>query len=329
MGTYIVTCSSAAVKMESIPGRGVKRKHVEEDYYAWQRKSIIDVSMGKLRTSSSQRSEPCLRRSVLILNTLKHIETELAQEGVDTHRSTEAAINEIPEMSVSQLTLDPLPDISTFIYPLPASSPVPISVEASSGIGSENCDYLSVVDLLPCKPLAGCQDQPLSHSQTSSGFLGAQDMGHGVPAPQSYYGESSLNSGTVSSPSTMYYGSLSPSADLSEPAFYSSLSPSPVYELPKLYEAGDSNNNFTALGPYNLISSNSPTGEDSLSEAEVIDLLHSLQEAADSAAAPNLSHTPAPPSSPGPVLNAQCSTYCRTDSTLDDLDSIMQILVGM
>ena len=325
------------------PRKGVKRKHEEEDdvHRHWQRQSIIDMSMGKLRTNSSPRREPCLRRSVLILNTLKVIETELKQEGVDTHQSTEAARNEIPEMSMAQLTLDPLPDMSTFIYPLPASSLVPMSVDASSGEGSEGGDYLvqdsSVVDPMPAKPLVGCQEQALSQA-SSSMYCGAPSQVSTVPpSPSLYYGASS---GAVSQSSTLYYDMPSLDTQTSTEYFLTSL-----LEPPKVSEAGDSNNNLAVQWPYGASSSlvqclaNIPLPDVPLSEAEVLEaaesppsqsgsismnieeFVHSLQEAIDTVAARS-------PPSPAPVLNAQCSSYSRTDSTLDDLDSIMQILVG-
>ena len=354
--------------MDHTVRKGVKRKHEEGDDVQrhWQRQSIIDMSMSKLRTNSSQRREPCLRRSVLILNTLKEIESELKREGVDTHQSTEAARNEIPEMSMAQLTLDPLPDMSTFIYPLSSSSLVPMSVDSSSG---EDGDHLvqsssvvdllpakplvvqdsSVVDLMPPKPLIGCQDQALSQTPSSMYYGTPSNVSTVPPSPSLYYGASSLDSGVVSQPSPMYYDVPSLDAPSSAEYFLTSL-----LELPKVNETGDSNNNFAAQGPYSTGSnSNSmiqclaslPLPEVLLSEADALEagelpllqsssismnieeLVHSLQEAIDTVAA----RTPPPPPpapAPAPVLNVQCSSCSRTDSTLDDLDSIMQILVG-
>ena len=349
--------------------KGVKRKHEERDdvHRHWQRQSIIDMSMGKLRTNSFQRREPCLRRSVLILNTLKEIESELKQEGVDTHQSMEAARNEIPEMSMAQLTLDPLPDMSTFIYPLPSSSLVPMSVDSSSGEdgdplvqSSSVVDLLpakplvvqdsSVVDLLPAKPLMGCQDQALSQTSSSVYYCTPSQVSTVPPSPSLYFGASPLDSGVVTHPSSMYYGV--PSLDTPSSAEYFLTS---LLEPPKVNENGDSNNNFAAQGPYSAgTSSNSliqclasfPLPDVPLSEAEVLEaaeppllqsssvsvnieeLVHSLQEAIDTVAARTPPPTPPPAPTPAPVLNVQCSSCSRTDSTLDDLDSIMQILVG-
>ncbi|XP_076464636.1 uncharacterized protein LOC143296523 [Babylonia areolata] len=319
--------------MEDTCRKGVKRKREEEDdeLHAWQRKSILDLSMGKLRPDNNQntrRLEPCLRRSVLILNTLKHIESELAREGVHSHQSSEAAMNEIPEMSMAQLMLDPLPDMSSFVLPLPVS-PVPMSVDASQGGESENGDYLSladsgIVNLLPCRSVMASQDQALS--QTSSSLYGSVQSQNPAMSPLSdspfFYSSEALDSRALSVPA--YDGAaidMMPSLPDFTP---NSLLPNPVLELPKMYEVGDSNNNSaTTSGPYNT--SSSSLGGEVLSEAEVIEFLHSLQEASDTT---STSALPASSSSAS-VLNAQCSTFCRQDSMLDELDSIMQVLVGI
>ncbi|KAK3092283.1 hypothetical protein FSP39_000729 [Pinctada imbricata] len=64
---------------------GVKRKVdvlEEAENYGGQRQSVLNISMCKLQTHSVKKVEPSLLKSVLILNTLKHIETELKKEGV-------------------------------------------------------------------------------------------------------------------------------------------------------------------------------------------------------------------------------------------------------
>ncbi|KAL8610921.1 hypothetical protein ACOMHN_042539 [Nucella lapillus] len=323
--------------MESTFRKGVKRKYAneEEEQHAWQRRSILDMSMSKLRSNSSRRHEPCLRRSVLILNTLKHIESELAQEGVHSHQSSEAAMNEIPEMSMTQLTLDPLPDMSSFILPLPMS-PVPMSVEVSQGEESGN-DYLSlansgVVDLLPCRPVMASQDQTLAQSSALYCSMPSPSPASApFSTPSFIYSSAAVDSRAMSPlPASTYNGTamdIMPSLPLFTP---NGLPPQPVPELPKVYEAGDSNNNnnniFATQGPYSMCSSSNSFGEDGLSEAEVIEFLHSLQEASEAATPSNSS--PASSSSAS-VMNGQCSTFCRSDSALDELDSIMQVLVGI
>lgn len=318
--------------MEAPFRKGVKRKYEEEDeeHHAWHRKSILDMSMSKLRSNSSRRHEPCLRRSVLILNTLKHIESELAQEGVHSHQSSEEAMNEIPEMSMTQLTqltLDPLPDMSSFILPLPVS-PVPMSVEVAHGEESDN-DYLSladsgVVDLLPCRPVMASQDQTLSQSSSLYCSVPSPNPASSPFSSSFIYASAAADSRAMSPLSASAYDCTAMDIMPSLPLFMpNGFSPNPILELPKVYEAGDSNNNSATQGPYSVCSSS--FGEDCLSEAEVIEFLHSLQEASDTTT-PSCS---SPASSSASVMNAQCSTFCRSDSAVDELDSIMQVLVGM
>ncbi|XP_046877835.1 SERTA domain-containing protein 2 [Hypomesus transpacificus] len=67
-------------------GRGVKRKLSEcEDPvpglpYPQQRQLVLDLCLDKLQ-SCQRRAEPSLHRSVLLANTLRHIQQEMRQEG--------------------------------------------------------------------------------------------------------------------------------------------------------------------------------------------------------------------------------------------------------
>ena len=90
---------------------GLKRKFddiQDEKTGVIQRQSILDISMFKLHSSPVKRVEPSLLRSVLILNTLKHIEVELQKDGVQPS---------IPESSSfsfndnSDISMDILPDM--------------------------------------------------------------------------------------------------------------------------------------------------------------------------------------------------------------------------
>ena len=116
-------------------GQGVKRKldDLELDKTVCQRQSILNISVGKLQVRSMKRVEPPLLRSVLILNTLKHIETELLKEGVQSPTNTSAFT--IPEVDPNSTIIDfhpeqqqspkgaedagdqtgPLPSIDTFV----------------------------------------------------------------------------------------------------------------------------------------------------------------------------------------------------------------------
>ncbi|KAM6953922.1 cell division cycle-associated protein 4 [Aplochiton taeniatus] len=67
-------------------GRGVKRKlsgcvDSERDLsYPQQRQLVLALCLAKLQ-SCQRRPEPCLQRSVLLGNTLRHIQREMGQEG--------------------------------------------------------------------------------------------------------------------------------------------------------------------------------------------------------------------------------------------------------
>lgn len=297
---------------------GVKRKReVQDDEYTHglQRQSILDISMIKLRTGPKRRVEPCLRRSVLILNTLKHIETELKMEGVNIHNSTEAAMNNIPEMSTTELTLDPLPDMSSFISQQSHSVHMPIedlcTLQVDGNEYNTKVTDIGVADLMPCKPVFDGENQqeslPQSATSTSLNFLPSITCVAANSAPSQ--GEASNTLAHVP-----YLSSTLPllddpfsdiditcDLDILESSIGSSITPvtSPL-----------------SLSPIVV----SPSKLPSLTIEDILSFF------------PTPSHyggldTTSPVVNS--VLNAQCSTYCRTDTSLDDLDNIMQILVGL
>jgi len=74
-----------------------------------QRQCIVDISVTKLQMNKNERKvEPSLLRSVLILNTLKHIETELRKEGLSANSNTSAM--DIPEVNPNSTAIDFLPE---------------------------------------------------------------------------------------------------------------------------------------------------------------------------------------------------------------------------
>ena len=89
---------------------GMKRKlediDLTETKTGNQRQSILDISVGKLHYKNVKRVEPPLLRSVLILNTLKHIETELLKEG--SHVSNSSSFT-LPKGDMKSDTIDMLP----------------------------------------------------------------------------------------------------------------------------------------------------------------------------------------------------------------------------
>lgn len=311
------------MKMPPLLSSGLKRKREVVDYevtHGLQRQSILDISMIKLRTSPKRRIEPCLRRSVLILNTLKHIETELQGEGVNIHTSTEAAMNKIPEMSTADLTLDPLPDMSTFISPQPIS--VPMQLDGLSLAGSNTYfekETSAVVDLTPCKPVYQSAETSFTQHSSSSGLTSLPSP---VAMPKPHQAGDSNNNSVAQVP---YIGSNMPlmddpfsdidiSFDFDLMAWSSTFTSLPVATSTSASVASSSSSSTAALSSTKLLPSLS-----------IEDILHSFPH-------PNFSSNLETPTSPAlitPVLNSQCSTCCRTDSSLDDLENIMQILVGL
>ncbi|XP_074658867.1 uncharacterized protein LOC141911727 isoform X3 [Tubulanus polymorphus] len=90
---------------------GVKRKLDDACLYDLpyheQRQSILNISMCKLRTAPVKKVEPSLLRSVLIFNTLKFIEGELHREGISLSKANTPSL--LPSIQSDALTLDPPP----------------------------------------------------------------------------------------------------------------------------------------------------------------------------------------------------------------------------
>ena len=118
--TNVVSLRRNAFTVMMATQNGAKRKHDEVDggatsrtssvaTYVTQRQSMLDISMVKLQNSPT-RKEPSLRRSVLIFNTLRRIETELQQEGIKLHPNAKASL--LPSIeSGDDVTLDSIPSV--------------------------------------------------------------------------------------------------------------------------------------------------------------------------------------------------------------------------
>ena len=126
--TYVSLFSSCAGNRAM--ASGVKRKHEEVDRdtsgsYTDQRQSILNISMVKLRSppvSSSRRGDTSLRRSVLIFNTLRHIESELNQEGVTLSSSNKPLLPSLQPITDVEIDLRPCSDTEmTPMTPQPVS----------------------------------------------------------------------------------------------------------------------------------------------------------------------------------------------------------------
>lgn len=109
-----------------------------------QRQSVLDISVGKLQYKTAKKVEPPLLRSVLILNTLKHIEAELLKEGSQLSSNTSFSFPKVDMKSdvidilpsdhlkmdtdilISASQSGPLPSIDTFV----GTKVVPVELKA-------------------------------------------------------------------------------------------------------------------------------------------------------------------------------------------------------
>lgn len=92
-------------------GQGIKRKLEDLEFDKCpnsERQLILDISLSKLNFKSTKRVEPPLHRSVLILNTLKLIEYQLIEEGMQSTTNTSAF--SIPEVDPNSTAIDFLPE---------------------------------------------------------------------------------------------------------------------------------------------------------------------------------------------------------------------------
>ena len=232
-------------------GQGVKRKldDLELDKTVCQRQSILNISVGKLQVRSMKRVEPPLLRSVLILNTLKHIETELLREGVQSPTNTSAFT--IPEVDPNSTIID--------FHPEQQQSPK----------GAED---------------AGDQTGPLPSIDT---FVGAR-----VTTEEN----------------------IKMSTELSTFASLTEASLATIYQSPLRMEEVLSELDFT-MCDYDMFSAVS--GANKLTPLSAEEVLHSCPNSSSNF---NETYTT--------LTNATLSPFCKSETAFDDLDNIMQILVG-
>ncbi|XP_046545262.1 uncharacterized protein LOC124255397 [Haliotis rubra] len=262
----------------------------DEGSYGSQRQSVLNISMCKLKMVPRRRVEPCLRRSVLILNTLKHIETELEMEGVYFTSPADATFN-LTDPSHGKIDLDPLPECNSntsFLQPSsvsflphvategpPSPMPKPVQDVENMDTSAKDTSGKTVLDLVPCK-LATAEVLPCTPVSKLS-------------ASRSYIEDANNNLLPSSFASFASNSSASWSEDFS-----------------------DIDISVCDVDIYSISSAMKLTP---LSAEEV---LHSF---------PNTSGH-ANDSYPS-FINSQCGTSFRNESVMDDLDNIMQILVGM
>ncbi|XP_045174027.1 uncharacterized protein LOC123535424 isoform X2 [Mercenaria mercenaria] len=235
-------------------GQGIKRKleDFENDRCPRnQRQSILDISVGKLHVKTIKKVEPPLLRSVLILNTLKHIESELLKEGVQSPTNTSAFT--IPEVDPNSTVIDFLPEQNT-------SSKVEVVSEQSG---------------------------PLPSIDT---FVGSRAMI--IDSKEELPGEKlSVSNMGEASPTNLYH---SPSFRMEE-VFSDFDFPMCDYDM---FPAVSNGANLTPLSAEEVLHSFPNAGSNFIGESFTT------------------------------LSNASLTPFCKGETAFDDLENIMQILVG-
>ena len=323
------------------PARAGKRKLSDMETgegYVDQRQSVLNMSMVKLHSTSHRRTEQSLRRSVLIYNTLKHIETELYTEGVPLHpAATKPCL--LPGQPHPALTLDPRPEGAA------ASSPAPLRPAAAT----------SDMDTSEPAPPAGQCSRP-------------QDMAAMPPSVDSVrHGESeppcsetpSCSPGDCGDARSILDSFFAATSRLNMASFASLFEQDTMAAANRGHQAslptschGNNNNNNTAAaansacqprnngvlgysGSSNSSSSNN-SEPDSLGDLDLawldFDLFTPLSSTVKlpSLSVEDLSHSLLP-GGHDPILPLSATPSCnpKKDLLSEDLDHVMEILVGM
>ncbi|XP_062619757.1 uncharacterized protein LOC134281290 [Saccostrea cucullata] len=145
---------------------GVKRKsdEMELEVEGSQRQSVLNISMCKLQNPSGKKVEPSLLKSVLILNTLKHIETELRKEGISSELPPSASLSfhsDAENFTMDVLPLDSLDGSSEYIEQ--DMSDLHINGNLPQGMDSQDDQSISKAPLPPFETFV-----ELSNSSTHS-----------------------------------------------------------------------------------------------------------------------------------------------------------------
>ncbi|KAL8572546.1 hypothetical protein ACOMHN_040450 [Nucella lapillus] len=178
-----IQASYLGVKMESTPGKGVKRKlyetDFEDDFPDWQQSLILEMSLEKLQAAQEplKKYKPCikdtvsvehpLRRTVLLENTIKRIKMYMPE---DVYNATEMRTFNTFLSHSSQY-----PGIGTFISPM---TPVPVAA-VNNGPPSAHRGSLK-----PHHHRRGNDNGP-SHQTTADGMKHRGDRHHQLPHGQS------------------------------------------------------------------------------------------------------------------------------------------------
>jgi len=325
-------CASAMPQgVSTMWSSGTKRKLEEEESLSYfdQRQSVLNISMIKLHAQPVRKTEPPLRRSVLIFNTLKTIETELNVEGVRWSLPTRPSL--LPSIQPNDLMLDPLPanDLKSAIADRGAipSSEKHVAMETNTNdsyrptndpesqemppevdSGSLYVDNKSILDSFFGFSVPQHGPLPTFSSLLDLDFMGSNAQSLIEPSPS---GSTCHNAFSSTQSSTTNTPSVPLSSTITSPSFshtwqHSTSRSQPV--APNLESDVFSDHDFSALDLdfFSFLPTNLKLPP--LSPEDLQSLPH--------------------PETFSQNLSASCNPK-HSDLLGDDLDSIMQILVGM
>ena len=331
---------------------GVKRKYCEVEEppcYLDQRQSILNISMCKLKTTSTKRVEPSLRRSVLIFNTLRYIEHELREEGVCSMGSTSF----LPSLQPS-CDLDPPPGAEctnqndssvcitrnaqfvsnqSLVSTTSNSEQLDISSSPCLGQRHDTDDVLSTLSVCSTSHSNSTTVSSLTHKTSitvNNNHIPYTQQAHmeTVTSESSTGKQSSIETISTSAPTT------NTSANNSNTDIFA------MVNFTSLYEDSLSSNNAPpsqcAPLPVVTTTTTATTTQPLLKFEDILDLDVPMYDFdMFSPLSPSVKLTPlsaedlihALPSSG--AFTDSLSTSCKNELLIDDLDHIMQILVGM
>lgn len=321
---------------------GIKRKlddsSLFDKSYHDQRQSILNISMCKLKTFPKRRVEPSLLHSVLIFNTLRCIEHELQEEGVSVNPAATPAF--LPSIqSQDTVNLDPLPGADTSSHNLELHNTKLESKGAQSVSNlTQTCRTVSVT------PIPMDTSSPDTASPISTKIDNVQVPPIALPKQPS---------SNVTKPAEVDINSNLSSCESMNTTLteFSKLLAASQWTTNSNSNSGNgvnsSMNGFTAsamstaasnfsTAASNFFSSNSSRLDDFFSDADLdlsvydFDLFSpiSTNMKLTPLSAEELLHTfPSPTDPLVPFTNAGGS--CKNDVFCDDLDHIMQVLVGI
>ena len=308
-------------------------------HYPGQRQCVLNMSVCKLHKTPQRRIEPSLRRSVLIFNTLRYIENELKMEGINV---TQSAMSDglVPALDTAthELNLDPLPttldhpmcppqrtnrttspvalgdynscqsstgDMVALDYQQCVEPPLDVPME-TCGISVSPCSMMSVLNSAPVlsvtpqhMPLTACCS-PVTHIPTHT------------PTEHTSITTFDLDSASITTTTTSVAVSTNTPGEPVHPP------PSDIFA-----DIDVSRYDFDFLSPFSMNSSSSVASNKML-PLNCDDLVHSFANASAT-----LVNSEQFTNSAFTALRTERPSTFRNDLLGDDLDHIMQVLVGI